>query len=91
MVPTTVERLREGQGVRERLLRGIKVERSYKRADGSTEIESGESRCYMGTVCVAGPVLTSHNQHYSSLLVHALSFRKLSLLLTDGTGCNLFV
>lgn len=42
MVPTTVERLREGQGVRERLLRGIKVERSYKRADGSTEMESGE-------------------------------------------------
>ncbi|CAF90392.1 unnamed protein product [Tetraodon nigroviridis] len=40
MVPTTVERLREGQGVRERLLRGIKVERSYKTADGSTEIES---------------------------------------------------
>lgn len=42
MVPTTVERLREGQGVRERLLRGIKVERSGKRADGSTEMESGE-------------------------------------------------
>uniref|UniRef100_H3CBV6 SET domain containing 5 n=1 Tax=Tetraodon nigroviridis TaxID=99883 RepID=H3CBV6_TETNG len=44
MVPTTVERLREGQGVRERLLRGIKVERSYKTADGSTEIESVVTR-----------------------------------------------
>lgn len=59
MVPTTVERLREGQGVRERLLRGIKVERSYKRADGSTEMESGESRCYIGHYI---------GRHYSSLL-----------------------
>lgn len=42
MVPTTVERLREGQGVRERLLRGIKVECGYKKTDGSTEMESGE-------------------------------------------------
>lgn len=44
MVPTTVERLREGQGVRERLLRGIKMERCYKRADESTDMESGEKK-----------------------------------------------
>lgn len=41
MVPTTVERLREGQGVLERVLRSIKMERNYKRSDGSTEKESG--------------------------------------------------
>lgn len=36
MVPTTVERLREGHGVLERVLRSIKMERNYK-----TEKESG--------------------------------------------------
>lgn len=41
MVPTTVERLREGQGVLERVLRSIKMERTYKRSDGSTEKDSG--------------------------------------------------
>lgn len=41
MVPTTVERLREGQGVLERVLRSIKMERNYKRNDGSAEKESG--------------------------------------------------
>lgn len=42
MVPTTVERLREGQGGLERVLRSIKMERNYKRSDGSTEKESGK-------------------------------------------------
>ncbi len=41
MVPTTVERLREGQGVLERVLRSIKMERIHKRSDGSAEKESG--------------------------------------------------
>ena len=41
MVPTTVERLREGQGVLERVRRSIKMERNYKRSDGSTDKESG--------------------------------------------------
>lgn len=41
MVPTTVERLREGQGVLERVLRTIKMERVHKRSDGSTEKDSG--------------------------------------------------
>lgn len=41
MVPTTVERLREGQGVLERVLRSFKVDRSYKRSEGSIEKESG--------------------------------------------------
>lgn len=40
MVPTTVELLREGQGVLERVLRSIKMEHIYKRSD-STEKESG--------------------------------------------------
>ncbi|XP_013855260.1 SET domain-containing protein 5 isoform X2 [Austrofundulus limnaeus] len=39
MVPTTVERLREGQGALERVLRSMKMERVYKRSDGSTERE----------------------------------------------------
>lgn len=35
MVPTSVERLREGQGVLERVLRGsIKMDRILKRSDG---------------------------------------------------------
>lgn len=41
MVPTTVERLREGHGVLERVLRSIKMERNYKRSDGPVEKESG--------------------------------------------------
>lgn len=41
MVPTTVERLREGQGALERVLRSIKMERVYRRSDGSAEKESG--------------------------------------------------
>lgn len=40
MVPTTVERLREGK-VLERVLRSINKERVYKRSDGSAEKESG--------------------------------------------------
>lgn len=42
MVPTSVERLREGQeGVLERVLRSIKMERTYKRIDSSTDKECG--------------------------------------------------
>lgn len=41
MVPTTVERLREGHGVLERMRRNIKMERVYKRSDGATEKEFG--------------------------------------------------
>ena len=44
MVPTDVERLREGQGVLERVLRSIKMERGYKRSEGSSEKESGMIR-----------------------------------------------
>lgn len=41
MVPTSVERLREGQGVLERVLRGgMKMERVLKRVEST----SGESR-----------------------------------------------
>lgn len=41
MVPTTVERLREGQGVLERVLRSIKMERNYKRSDDNIEKDFG--------------------------------------------------
>lgn len=44
MVPTSVERLREGQGVLERVLRGnIKMERILKRSDGGAS-EHGSNR-----------------------------------------------
>lgn len=45
MVPTTVERLREGQGVLERVLRSFKIERVYKRSDSSAEREAGSLSC----------------------------------------------
>lgn len=69
MVPTTVERLREGQGVRERLLRGIKMERSYRRSHGSTEKESGKMKCHTEKVTAKsfhrkfGFSVTSHLNH----------------------------
>ncbi|XP_049422107.1 histone-lysine N-methyltransferase SETD5 isoform X2 [Epinephelus fuscoguttatus] len=60
MVPTTVERLREGQGVRERVLRSIKMERIYKRSDGSTEKESDADRYEMQAVSMASPMKSPH-------------------------------
>ncbi|XP_023147807.2 histone-lysine N-methyltransferase SETD5 isoform X2 [Amphiprion ocellaris] len=58
MVPTTVERLREGQGVRERVLRNIKMERMYKRSDGSTEKDS--DRYELQAASVASPMKSPH-------------------------------
>ncbi|XP_059184681.1 histone-lysine N-methyltransferase SETD5 isoform X2 [Centropristis striata] len=55
MVPTTVERLREGQ-VLERVLRSIKMERVYKRSDGSTEKESDAERYEMQAASMASPM-----------------------------------
>ncbi|XP_028854513.1 histone-lysine N-methyltransferase SETD5 isoform X3 [Denticeps clupeoides] len=41
MVPTSVERLREGQGVLERVLRGsVKMERTFKRSEGTVNDHS---------------------------------------------------
>uniref|UniRef100_UPI0037E76A7F histone-lysine N-methyltransferase SETD5 isoform X4 n=1 Tax=Semicossyphus pulcher TaxID=241346 RepID=UPI0037E76A7F len=60
MVPTTVERLREGQGVLERVLRSIKMERNYKRSDGSTEKESDADRYDMPAASMASPMKSPH-------------------------------
>ncbi|XP_029681852.1 histone-lysine N-methyltransferase SETD5 isoform X3 [Takifugu rubripes] len=60
MVPTTVERLREGQGVRERLLRGIKMERCYKRADESTDMESDADQYELQAASVSSPMKSPH-------------------------------
>ncbi|KAK5871899.1 hypothetical protein PBY51_012639 [Eleginops maclovinus] len=57
MVPTDVERLREGQGVLERVLRSIKMERGYKRSDGSSEKESDADRYEVGG---ASPMKSPH-------------------------------
>ncbi|XP_041835734.1 histone-lysine N-methyltransferase SETD5 isoform X2 [Melanotaenia boesemani] len=72
MVPTTVERLREGQGVLERVLRSIKMERVYKRSDGSTEKESDADRYEMQAASSTrsphrySPPIYSHQQTSSS-------------------------
>uniref|UniRef100_A0A8C2WJV2 SET domain containing 5 n=1 Tax=Cyclopterus lumpus TaxID=8103 RepID=A0A8C2WJV2_CYCLU len=60
MVPTTVERLREGQGVLERVLRSIKMERVYKRSDGSTEKETDADRYEMQAASMASPMKSPH-------------------------------
>ncbi|XP_018523033.1 histone-lysine N-methyltransferase SETD5 isoform X3 [Lates calcarifer] len=60
MVPTTVERLREGQGVLERVLRSIKMERLYKRSDGSTEKEFDADRYEMQATSVPSPIKSPH-------------------------------
>ncbi|XP_030276309.1 histone-lysine N-methyltransferase SETD5 isoform X2 [Sparus aurata] len=60
MVPTTVERLREGQGVLERVRRSIKMERNYKRSDGVSEKESDADRYEMQTVSMTSPMKSPH-------------------------------
>ncbi|XP_037534464.1 histone-lysine N-methyltransferase SETD5 [Nematolebias whitei] len=55
MVPTTVERLREGQRVLERVLRNFKMERVYKRSDSSAEREADAD----GYKIAAGTVVSS--------------------------------
>ncbi|XP_039859007.1 histone-lysine N-methyltransferase SETD5 isoform X2 [Simochromis diagramma] len=60
MVPTTVERLREGQGVLERVLRSFKVDRSYKRSEGSIEKESDVDRYEMQAVSMASSTKSPH-------------------------------
>ncbi|XP_070814564.1 histone-lysine N-methyltransferase SETD5 isoform X5 [Chaetodon trifascialis] len=60
MVPTTVERLREGQGVLERVLRSIKMERSYKRSDGPAEKESDTDRYEVQAASMASPMKSPH-------------------------------
>ncbi|CAJ1051954.1 LOW QUALITY PROTEIN: histone-lysine N-methyltransferase SETD5 [Xyrichtys novacula] len=60
MVPTTVERLREGQGVLERVLRSIKLDRNCKRSDGSTEKESEGDRYDMPAASMASPMKSPH-------------------------------
>ncbi|XP_075880853.1 histone-lysine N-methyltransferase SETD5-like isoform X3 [Nelusetta ayraudi] len=60
MVPTTVERLREGHGVLERVLRSIKMERNYKRSDSSAEKESDADRYEMQVASMASPMKSPH-------------------------------
>ena len=63
MVPTTVERLREGQGVLERVLRSIKLDRNYKRGDGSSEKESGTK-----TLKLQGFLLKKYTNHNKNIV-----------------------
>uniref|UniRef100_A0A672INP2 SET domain containing 5 n=1 Tax=Salarias fasciatus TaxID=181472 RepID=A0A672INP2_SALFA len=67
MVPTTVERLREGQGVLERVLRSIKMERMYQRGDGSTDKDPDADRLDM-----ASPMKSPHS-YSPSLYPHQSS------------------
>ncbi|KAM6927631.1 histone-lysine N-methyltransferase SETD5 [Xenentodon cancila] len=64
MVPTSVERLREGQGVLERVLRQKKVDPFYKRGEGSTERETDADRFEMQPVSMASSTKSPHR--YSS-------------------------
>lgn len=64
MVPTTVERLREGQGALERVLRSIKMERIYKRSDSSTDKDSEAEQYEMQAPSSTPPRKSPHT--YSS-------------------------
>ncbi|CAG5984615.1 unnamed protein product [Menidia menidia] len=69
MVPTTVERLREGQGVLERVLRSIKTERVYKRSDGPSEREPDADRCKAQVLSVASSKKSPH-RHSPPVISH---------------------
>ncbi|XP_054639828.1 histone-lysine N-methyltransferase SETD5 isoform X3 [Dunckerocampus dactyliophorus] len=71
MVPTTVERLREGQGALERVLRSIKMERMYKRSDSSTEKESDADQ--LQSVNIASPMKTPPHRYSPSMYSHQSS------------------
>ncbi|XP_076012562.1 histone-lysine N-methyltransferase SETD5 isoform X2 [Genypterus blacodes] len=72
MVPTSVERLREGQGALERVLRTIKMERVYKRSDGSTEKEPDAER-YDLQAAPAPSQMKSPHRYSPSVYSHQLS------------------
>ncbi|XP_045079674.1 histone-lysine N-methyltransferase SETD5 isoform X4 [Coregonus clupeaformis] len=71
MVPTTVERLREGQGVLERVLRGsLKMDRMLKRTDGSTADKDPDADRYeIQTVPLASP-MKSPQRYIPSVYTH---------------------
>ncbi|KAM6979970.1 histone-lysine N-methyltransferase SETD5 [Aplochiton taeniatus] len=72
MVPTTVERLREGQGVLERVLRGsIKMDRMMKRTEGSAGDKDPDADRYeIQTVSMASPMKSPHRYSGPSLFTH---------------------
>ncbi|XP_015203763.2 histone-lysine N-methyltransferase SETD5 isoform X1 [Lepisosteus oculatus] len=79
MVPTLVERLREGHGVLERVLRGMKMERAPKRAEyssGDKDSDPNEGECFeMQTVSHSQGSPIHSPQRYShspSLYSHQL-------------------
>ncbi|MBN3325847.1 SETD5 protein, partial [Atractosteus spatula] len=79
MVPTLVERLREGHGVLERVLRGMKMERAPKRAEyssGDKDSDPNEGECFeMQTVSRSQGSPIHSPQRYShspSLYSHQL-------------------
>ncbi|XP_070966485.1 histone-lysine N-methyltransferase SETD5 isoform X1 [Oncorhynchus clarkii lewisi] len=71
MVPTTVERLREGQGVLERVLRGsLKMDRVLKRTDCSaTDKDPDADRYEIQTVPLASP-MKSPQRYSPSVYTH---------------------
>ncbi|CAB1354235.1 unnamed protein product [Coregonus sp. 'balchen'] len=71
MVPTTVERLREGQGVLERVLRGsLKLDRVLKRTDGSAADKDPDADRYeIQTVPLASP-MKSPQRYSPSVYTH---------------------
>uniref|UniRef100_A0A1A8JRD4 SET domain containing 5 n=1 Tax=Nothobranchius kuhntae TaxID=321403 RepID=A0A1A8JRD4_NOTKU len=70
MVPTTVERLREGRGVLERVLRSIKMEQVYKSSDTDHQVlpvESVSSSTGSPPVYTLQPAESPTQSHGSSL------------------------
>ncbi|XP_039979172.1 histone-lysine N-methyltransferase SETD5 isoform X2 [Xiphias gladius] len=72
MVPTTVERLREGQGVLERVLRSIKMERNYKRSDDNIEKDFDVDRYEMQAASMVSPMKSPH-RYSPSVYLHQSS------------------
>ncbi|KAL0977853.1 hypothetical protein UPYG_G00162180 [Umbra pygmaea] len=80
MVPTTVERLREGQGVLERVLRGsLKMDRMLMRTDGSTADKDPDAERYeVQTIPLSSPMKSP--QSYS----HPAYTHQVQLPLSEG-------
>ncbi|XP_051930969.1 histone-lysine N-methyltransferase SETD5 isoform X1 [Hippocampus zosterae] len=73
MVPTSVERLREGQGALERVLRSMKMEQMLKRSNSSTEKESDADQYDMQSVTIPSPMKSPPQRYSPSIYSHQSS------------------
>ncbi|XP_057701003.1 histone-lysine N-methyltransferase SETD5 isoform X2 [Corythoichthys intestinalis] len=73
MVPTSVERLREGQGTLERVLRSMKIEQMTKRSSISTEKESDPDQYDMQSMNIPSPLKSPQHRYSPSMYSHQSS------------------